>query len=87
MKYKVIKFGAGWCGPCRVLDSSLKDFDKCEIERYDVDEVDEDLLIKYGIRNVPTTIIVDENGNEQHRFIGLFKISDLENKLDELNNG
>lgn len=86
MKYKVIKFGAAWCGPCRVLESSLKGFDKCEIELYDVDDVDEDLLAKYGIRNVPTTIIVDEDGNELHRFIGLFKVSDLENKLDELKN-
>lgn len=86
MKYKVIKFSASWCGPCRVLESNLKDFDKCEIKRYDVDEADEDLLVKYGIRNVPTTIIVDENGKELHRFIGLFKVSDLENKLDELKN-
>lgn len=84
MKSKVIKFGASWCGPCRVLESNLKDFDKCEIERYDVDDADEDLLIKYNVRSVPTVVIVDENGNEQHKFVGLFKVSDLEKKVDEL---
>ena len=84
--FKCYVFSAHWCGPCRVLHKNLENFTDCEVVNYDVDEADEDLLIKYGVRNVPTTIIVDEDGNEQHRFIGLFKVSDLENKLDELTN-
>lgn len=37
MEYRILKFGAEWCGPCRVLEERLKGFDKCEIEKIDVD--------------------------------------------------
>jgi thiol-disulfide isomerase/thioredoxin len=84
MKYKVIKIGASWCGPCKVLDKSLNNFSKCNVEKYDVEEVDDDFLSKYNIRNVPVTIIVDESGSEVKRWNGLFDIKELESKLDEL---
>ena len=86
MKYKIIKFGASWCGPCRVLEQRLKDFDKCEVIVYDVDDTDETLLEKYKIRNIPVTLIVDENGDEVQRWVGLFNTSELETKLEELEN-
>lgn len=86
MNYKVLKFGAEWCGPCRALEQKLKDFDKCEVIVYDVDDMDEELLEKYKIRNIPVTIMVDENGEEVNRWVGLFSITELKTKLEELEN-
>lgn len=86
MKYKVIKFGASWCGPCRVLDSKLNGFNKCELIKYDVDDVDDELLLKYQIRGVPATFLLDENDNVIERWNGIFDVKALENKIDELEN-
>lgn len=87
MKYSVIKFGASWCGPCRALEMKLKDFNKCDITRYDVDNVDESLLEKYQIKGVPTTFLLDENGKVIQRWNGFFNVKVLEDKIDELENG
>lgn len=86
MKYRLLKFSASWCGQCKVLEEKLKGFDKCEIEKIDVDSVDEELLAKYAIRNIPVTVIVDENGEEMHKWVGLFDLKQLEEKLEELSN-
>lgn len=86
MKYNVIKFGSDWCHPCKVLNKNFDKFTKCEVVKYNVDDVDEELLQKYKIRNIPVTILVDENGEEMQRWIGVFNLSELEEKLDELQN-
>lgn len=86
MKYRILKFGAEWCGQCRVLEERLKGFDKYEIEKIDVDSADEELLAKYAIRNIPVTVIVDENGEEIYKWVGLFDVKQLEEKLEELSN-
>jgi thiol-disulfide isomerase/thioredoxin len=85
MKYSVIKFGASWCGPCRALEMKLKDFNKCDITRYDVDDVDEDLLEKFKIRNIPVTVLVDDDENEIQRWIGVFNVQEISDKIKELN--
>lgn len=68
---KAIKFGAPWCGPCRMQDKIL---DELISEGYDIEKVDidehEELAEKYDVMTVPTTIIFDEE-HEVKRFIGL----------------
>lgn len=85
MEYKIIKFGADWCGPCKVLNKKLEDFTDCEVVKYDVDEVEEDLLEKYRIRNIPVTILVDDNEEEIQRWVGVFNVQEISDKIKELN--
>lgn len=85
MGYKVLKFGADWCGPCKALNQKLENFKDCEVIKYDVDEVEEDLLEKYKIRNIPVTILVNENENEVQRWVGLFNVNEITEKIKELN--
>ena len=49
---KIEKFGASWCGPCKVLDRTLEQLTGVEIIKHDVDE-EEELANVRGIRNVP----------------------------------
>ena len=35
------KFGATWCGPCKMLDKTLEQITDISIVKYDVDEYEE----------------------------------------------
>lgn len=85
MNYKVLKFGADWCGPCKVLNKKLEKFSDCEVIKYDIDDVDEELLEKFKIRNIPVTVLVDDNEEEIQRWIGLFNLQEITDKIKELN--
>ena len=69
----VKKFSAVWCGPCRALAPVINEiksqFSNVRFEDYDVD-VAYDEATKYGIRSVPT-IIIEKDGKEINRFIGV----------------
>lgn len=85
MDYKILKFGADWCMPCKTLNQKLEKFKDCEVIKYDVDEVEEELLEKYKIRNIPVTILVNENEEEIKRWIGLFNVNEITEKIKEIN--
>jgi len=68
MSNKVLKFSASWCVPCRQLTSLLAAMGQ-EVEEVDVD-VNEELAAKFGIRGVPTMVMVDDAGNEVSRLVG-----------------
>ena len=89
MVKKVIKMSASWCMPCKVYAKtfeSVKNEDKykdIEFEEFDVDE-NEDLVIEYGVRGVPTTVILDENNNVLTKFSGNVPKNVLEGNIDEV---
>jgi thioredoxin 1 len=74
-----MKFGAVWCGPCRLLDISLvkikKENSLVKITNIDVDEHPE-LAKEFNIKSVPTIIFTREN-IEVLRFVGNIKIDAL----------
>jgi thioredoxin 1 len=76
---KVLKFSATWCGPCKMLARNLEDINTIiPIENIDIDE-NQDAAIHYGVRGVPTMIMLDENHNEVKRMVGMQSLKDLEN--------
>ena len=83
--FKCYVFSAHWCGPCRVLHKNLEKFSDCEVIKYDVDDVDEELLEKFKIRNIPVTVLVDDNEKEIQRWVGLFNLQEITDKIKELN--
>lgn len=66
----ILKFSATWCGPCKNLAKQLEDTD-LPIINYDVDdESSEEAVSKYGVRNVPVLVFVDDSGTELKRLVG-----------------
>jgi thioredoxin 1 len=69
MKY--LYFSAPWCGPCRAFSPIMEQVSlEVGVEKINVDEQG-DLAMKYGVRNVPTVILVDGTGKEITRHVGI----------------
>ena len=68
MKY--LYFSAAWCGPCKSLSPIMNEVSsQVAVEKIDVD-LDYEKAQKYGVRNIPTVILVDGD-TEVKRFIGV----------------
>ena len=68
---EILYFSASWCGPCKQLSpvmERLKSEGKINYKKIDVD-TDTVLSPKYGVRNIPTLILLN-NGNEVNRLVG-----------------
>ncbi len=58
-KMKVLRFTASWCQPCKMLEKTLEDVEtQIPIEVIDIDE-NQGLAMDYGIRGVPTLVMLD----------------------------
>ena len=78
---KIEKFGAAWCGPCKMLDRTLEQVKDVEIVKYDVDEY-EDLATEKSIRNIPVLIFYDGD-KEVDRLIGAVSLNKINEIIDK----
>ena len=67
---KILYFSAAWCGPCQTLSPIMESLSgQINYEKIDVDN-NQDLSIQYGVRNIPTLVLV-ENGEAVSRLTGV----------------
>lgn len=70
---KVLKFYASWCAPCKglaMIVEGVKDQIDTEVEDVNIEENIE-LAQKYGVRSVPTLVLVDDDGKEIKKKTGM----------------
>ena len=67
---KILKFSAEWCGPCKMLQKTIDEMVlPYPIENIDIDK-NPDLAGNFGIRGVPTLVLMTSEGKEQGRIMG-----------------
>ena len=70
---KILYFSAAWCGPCKTLGPIIESVEgQINYQKIDVDS-NQDLSVKYGIRNIPTLVLVDRDGTELNRSTGVIQ--------------
>jgi len=81
----LVDFWAPWCGPCKMQTPILEKVaaeigDKAVIAKVNVDENPE-LAAKYGIRSIPTLILLKDGANKQ-QCVGLQQQAALVSAID-----
>ena len=77
MDRRILRFTASWCGPCKMLAKNLESIKTdLEIQVVDID-TDTAMAQKYGIRGVPTLIMLDGD-KEVKRNVGVGSLKDLQ---------
>ena len=68
---KILYFSASYCQPCKTLGPIMESLQGLvNYEKIDV-ENDSNAAIIYSVRNIPTLILVDGNGDELNRVVGI----------------
>ena len=77
MLCKIVDCGAAWCGPCKMFSgifdevSKMEEFNGIEFKGVDVDTDEGNAYVeKYGVRNIPTILFLDENDRQLERQTG-----------------
>ena len=74
---RILRFTASWCGPCQGLAMNLETASlDLPIEVIDID-IHNDIAQEYGVRSVPTLVMLDEN-TEIKRLIGSKTVNQLQ---------
>ena len=76
---KALKFEASWCQPCKMLTKIMEDAADqitVQVDKIDIDE-NMELAKQYGIRGVPTLVLVDDEGKEIKRQSGVMMEAQL----------
>ena len=85
----IVKFSAGWCGPCRLLTVNITNLDYNKIGNTDFAEIDvdsdfgEEISAENNIRGIPVLFFY-KNGEKVDSNIGLMTTEALYQKISEL---
>jgi thioredoxin-like negative regulator of GroEL len=68
---KLIYVSAPWCGPCKQFGPVMNRVSETiPVQKVDAD-TDTEIVAKYGIRNIPTVLKVNTNGDLLGKFVGV----------------
>jgi len=88
---EVIKFGAEWCGPCKMMGPAMNklkekyNIEGSEIQITDIDvDLNPEMASLHKIKNIPVTIFKID-GIEIKKVVGVLNMGKIEEHINELN--
>jgi len=85
----LIKFGAGWCAPCSMIEPFLEEVQKDLGDKITIGKVEigpnEATTKKFGVKNIPTCVLV-LNGEEKGRFVGVKNLDQIKKFISDYQN-
>lgn len=86
----ILKLGASWCGPCRVMKPIFEKVAKentSDVQMYTIDvDLNREIAMSLGVRSVPT-IKIFSNGQILETVVGVLNENQIRGKIKELING
>lgn len=83
---KLIQFKADWCNPCKLQSKEFSDHPvSIELEAINIDEDEQELAAKFGVKSIPTMILIDNN-EVVHRWTGYTQSSTINEFIDHNKN-
>lgn len=83
----LMDFFATWCGPCRMQTPIMEELEKKYAGRIEIKKIDVDrnmeLANRYNIMVVPT-IVLEKDGREVRRWLGVTSKEELSSAIDEI---
>jgi thioredoxin 1 len=83
----VVKIGAEWCGPCKVVSKMISNLDKelvgdTMFAEVDIEEEEnDDIVTEFGIRNIPVILFI-KDGNVLEKKVGTIKQNELQDIIN-----
>ncbi len=86
----LVEFYAAWCGPCKVLESTVLGDPRVRdvLGKYEFVKVDTDQHVEpsdhFNVVGLPTMIVLDSGGREVYRLEGMIEAEELARRLGQL---
>ena len=81
---KIEKYGANYCGPCKIMDKTLKEISGIEIVNIDIVK-NTDLAVSKNVRSIPTLIFYNGD-NEIDRLVGGVPLKTINDVIEKWKN-
>ena len=84
----VLDFWATWCGPCKMVSPIIDELsqtyaDRVNIGKVNVEDEADELVGKFGIRNIPTVLFL-KDGQVVDKLVGAASKAMYEQKIEAL---